>query len=271
MQRPLFLLLAVLFLPGTAGADEIYVPDLNAPTTLAGAPVGSIWFTNRFVLNPTDRPLAYSFRVRFGWNGPSPPPAGCEADVYVPPRSSVPVSTPMAGSCISPGVGVGFLQLELQSGLVLTAAIELREFTGCGPESHTTVLTSGALPVYSSIFPAGSTVVTDGLLPPPPESAVPCMRGAGPDTRRVNVTIVNLGSASTSATVSVPDSNGAPLEIVVSPGQVRQLNDVFPDLNITALSVTASQPFLCYASAVSTFTDPLRPASIATYRFRPSP
>ena len=269
MRRPRLLLLVVLLLHRTASADDFYVPDLNAPTTLAGAPVGSIWFTNRFVLNPTDRPLAYSFRARFGWDGPSPPPTGCESDIIVPPRSSVPVSTSMSGPCVSPGVGVGFLQLYLQSGLVLSAAIELRELTGCGPESHATVLTSGALPIYSSVFPAGSTAITDGLLPPEP--AVPCIWGAGPDTRRVNVTIVNLGSASTSATVSVPDREGALLELVVPPGHVRQLNDVFPDLIITALSVTASQPFLCYASAVSTFGDPLRPASIATYRFRPSP
>lgn len=271
MKRLPHLLLTGALLPFIAGANDIYVPDLNAPTTLAGAPVGSIWFTNRVVLNPTDQPLSYSYRARFGLNGPSPPPAGCDAEFFVPPGSSVPVSTPMSGSCISPGVGVGFLQLQLQSGLALSAAIELRELTGCGPESHTTVLTSGALPVYSSVFPAGSVAITDGLLPPPPESDVPCMRGAGPDSRRVNVTIVNFGSDSTSAKVSVHGSNAAPLEVVVPPGHVRQLNDVFPDHIITALSVTASQPFLCYASAVSTFGDPLRPASVATYRFRPSP
>jgi hypothetical protein len=271
-MRPfLHLLLTVGLLPCFASAEDLYVPDLNAPTTLAGAPVGSIWFTNRLVLNPTDQPLAYKFHTRFGWDGASPPPHGCDAEFYVPPRSSVPISTPMSGQCISPGAGVGFLQLHLQHGLLLNASIELLELTGCGPESHAPVLASGALPVYSAPFPAGSVVVIDGLLPPPPEPDVPCIRGAGPDSRRVNVTIVNLGSETTFATVSLHGGGVAPLDVVLPPGHVRQLNDVFHDSIITALSVSASQPFLCYASAVSTFTDPHRPASVATYPFRPLP
>jgi hypothetical protein len=191
-------------------------------------------------------------------------------EATVPAHSSLRLGDRPYSFCIVSGPGVAFIQLSLERGLVVGSAIELRELSGCDDSWGQRLLVSAPLPVYAAPFPAHSAALSEGAFPPPPE-AFPCARDIAPVSRRLNVTLLNAGDEDAVFTITPQASAAPPLEVSLGPGQAIQLNDIFPDQPVRSLLISASQPFLSYASSVSTYSDPERPASFATFSFKVLP
>ena len=273
MKALTVLTVITLLLPAVGRADDAFAPFVNAPITLSGGTVDAIWFTNHYVHNPTDRPLAVRYLGAYTGFGALPPYAGCTSgmsEATVPAYSSLRLGDMPYSFCIVSGPGVAFIHLSLERGLVVGSAIELRELSGCDGSWGQRLLVSAPLPVYAAPFPAHSVAFSDGAFPPPPE-AFPCARDIAPVGRRLNVTLLNAGDADAVFTITPQASAAPPLEVSLGPGQAIQLNDVFADQPVRALQVSASQPFLSYASAVSIYSDPERPASFSTFGFKALP
>jgi hypothetical protein len=120
---------------------------------------------------------------------------------------------------------------------------------------------------------------------PGPANTNPLRDVNDPLTRRVNLTIFNAGQEAATATITAVGSTpppvpagqeaaaaaaitATPIVITLQGGEVRQVNDVFPESDYRVLVVTVSQPFLCYASSVITYADPTRAPAIAVYSFQ---
>jgi hypothetical protein len=262
-----------LLLPVAGRAEDAFAPFVNAPLSLSGGTVDAIWYTNHYVHNPTARPLSVRYLGAYTGIGALPPYAGCTSrmsEATVPPHSSLRLGDMPDSFCIVSGPGVAFIHLALERGLVAGGAIELRELSGCDDSWGQRLLVSAPLPIYAAPFPAHSVALSEGAFPPPPE-AFPCASDIAPVARRLNVTLLNAGGADAVFTVTPQASAAPPLEVSLGPGQAIQLNDIFTDQPVRALLVSASQPFLSYASVVSAYSDPQRPASFSTFSFKVLP
>jgi hypothetical protein len=84
----------------------------------------------------------------------------------------------------------------------------------------------------------------------------------------VNLTIFNAGQEPATATITAVGSAAPPIVVTLQGEEVRQVNDVFSEGDYRVLVVTASQPFLCYASSVITYSDPTIAPAVAVYSFQ---
>lgn len=176
------------------------------------------------------------------------------------------VATPLAGS------GVGFLLLETSGPISVHASISyLKQVCNCASLDCTPIPQGrSVLPVFPSVFPAGSVVVAGevdlGRVPIPPGCGAAIERYP----RRVNVTLLNEGVVPASFLVRVLPYKGgseALLEqtVVVPARDVLQVNRLPLDLNAISVvegsvaadggvrvwvEISADQPFLAYASTV---------------------
>ena len=262
-----------LLLPAVGRADDAFAPFALAHLKLAGGSVDAVWYTSHYVHNPTDRPLSIRYLGAYTGIGALPPYPGCTSETNeatVPAHSSLRLDDLPLSFCIRWGPGVAFIHLSLERGLVVGSAIDLRALPGCGGSWEQRLLASAPLPVYTALFPAGSVALSRGAIPLPPEPT-PCAPDIAPVARRLNVTLLNAGDEDAVFAISPQTSAAPPLEVSLRPGQTIQLNDIFADQPVRALLVSASQPFLAYASAISTYSDQARPASFSTFSFEVLP
>ena len=174
-----------------------------------------------------------------------------------------------------PGDGPGLLELDVDPGLVVTTGISLTEFRVCDTPPNPPVprrvrLVTAPMPAYRALFPADAAAASgDIALPTQFSRGDVCHVETEPVYSRVNVTILNAGQVEATATVRYASGSQTPYVVTVPAGAVLQLNDVFPGTTYqSALLVSATQPFLAYASTVVSWSDPGRAPAIAVVDFR---
>ena len=257
-------LLSVLLFSASSHAATVFVPVVNAPARPIPSQMfpfqPSAWVSTLTVSNPGETPLTFRFTAIFGGLY-AQIPSYCVGSFTVQPNTSSPS---YLTECPLPGVGgLAFVQTDLDPGLVLTGEIRLGVSRNCCRElnSFFVPLASAPLPVYGSLFPASSVVTSTEIVDPPGPANAPTANALelrdvnDPLTRRVNVTIFNAGQAAATATITAVGSAAPPIVVTLQGEEVGQVNDVFPEGG-RVLVVTVSQPFLCYASSVITYSDP---------------
>jgi hypothetical protein len=266
-------LLSVLLFSASSHAATVFVPVINASARPIPSQMfpfqPSAWVSTLTVSNPGETPLTYRFTAIFGGLY-AQIPSYCAGSFTVQPNTST-LSYPYLTECALPGVGgLAFVQMDLDPGLVLTGEIRLGVSRNCCQElnSFFVPLASAPLPVYGSLFPASSVVTSTEIVDPAGLALPSGSRDVNdPLTRRVNLTIFNAGKEAATATITVVGSAAPPIVVALQSEEVGQVNDVFPEGG-RVLVVTASQPFLCYASSVITYSDPTRASAIAVYSFQ---
>ncbi len=263
------ILLAVSLFSASVHAATVFVPVVSATTR----PIPSLmfpfqniyWGSTLTVSNPGESPLTFRYTAIFG-GAFANIADGCAGSNTVPPNMLWQIG------CVSPGVGgIGFVQMDLDPGLVPTGAIRLVALrTCCGtPYPAAVPLASAPLPVYESLFPASSTAASAEIVDLPGPADDKTLRDLNdPLTRRVNVTVFNSSQEAATATIRAVGSAAPPIVVTLQSEEVRQVNDVFPESDYRVLVVTVSQPFLCYASSVITYSDPTRAPALAVYSFQ---
>jgi hypothetical protein len=222
------------------------------------------WVSTLTVSNPGESPLTFRYTAVFG-GAFAKIADGCGGSLNATPNMSWQIG------CVSPGVGgIGFVQMDLDSGLVTTGAIQLNAERICCGEVYPVFvpLASAPLPVYGSLFPASSVVTSTEIVNLPRPADGPVRDVNDPLTRRVNLTIFNAGQEPATATITAVGSAAPPIVVTLQGEEVRQVNDVFSEGDYRVLVVTASQPFLCYASSVITYSDPTIAPAVAVYSFQ---
>jgi len=272
-MRSVTVLVVALLLAGTPSqAAPAYIPVAFAPALMLppdSYPPETVWWrTSHSFTNTTDTTLTAKYVRVIGSPGTIRP--GCDdGPLFVPPRTLWRISDLGGSGCASSGDSPGFLELDLDPGVVVSGGIHLVTPDSCGDPSAIgeISLSSAPLPVYRALFPGGSTVASLGL--PPLPSGPSCTNPHAPVARRVNLTVANAGLEAATVTVGASGTSAEPLVFLVPAGTPLQLNDLFPDLHYEVLLVTSSQPFLAYASSVTTYADPAQIPSLAVYSFRP--
>lgn len=273
MQRPFVLLVALALISPSATAGTVFIPLISAPAALAPSPTwpypDGAWVSTHTYTNVTPDLLTLRYERVLAGIGAS---LGCsEGRSPVPPESSWHVSTIAGVGCARPGDQPGFVQLSVDEGLAVSASIHLVAARHCFEPPNLTFVSLAAapLPVYDAPFPAGSTAHSVGLQPPVPIPFGPaCSDDYDPVARRVNLTVANAGHEVATVLVRAPGLTVPPYSFSLAAGQSIQLNGVFTGHDYDALLVTATEPFLVYASSVTTFMDPRRPPALAVYSFR---
>ena len=278
-------LLSVLLFSASSHAATVFVPVVNAaarPVPSQMFPFQNVgWVSTLTVSNPVETPLTFRYTAVFG-GAFAYIADGCGGSRTVTPNMS------WQFDCVSPGAGgIGFVQMDLDSGLASTAAIHLEAARNCCGVPYPTLvsLASAPLPVYDSLFPASSVVTSTEIVDlPGPADTNPSRDLNDPLTRRVNLTIFNAGQEAATAKINAigttppPAPAGrdvaaaaitaTPIVITLQGGEVRQVNEIFPVSDYRVLVVTVSQPFLCYASSIITYSDPARAPALAVYSFQ---
>lgn len=262
---------SLAILPTMAYAETFFIPVVSAPARPIPSQTfpfqNTEWGATQTVSNPTGTLLTFRYTAVFGGKF-AQIISECGGSQSVPPNSSFGLG------CVLPGAGgIGFVQMDLDPGLVPTGAINLLAFRNCcgTPNPVGVPLAYGPLPVYDSLFPTSSTVASAEIdaLPIPVDSPIRDVND--PLARRVNVTLFNAGKEAATATISAIGTAAPPIVVTLQGEEVAQLSDVFPGTSYQVLVVTVSQPFLGYASSVITYSDPTRPPTIAVYPFRQLP
>ena len=275
MRSPLSLLITALLLAAEVRAGTVFIPAVTTDShpILSGSDWpgtfwrDTYWHATHTVTNPTDRHLTFRYVRIFGDRSAKISDA-CHGSLVVPPNYS------WGTGCAKPGGGPAFVELALDPGLLLTGSIQFRAVIECGPPGGSgKAVVTAPLPVYEEPFPAGATVASVDL--PQAGTFVPdelCPEPTiAPDQRRVNLTVLNAGQEVTVVEVRAVGTDAPQYRLSVAAGEVVQLNNVFAGHYYKVVLVTASQPFLCYASSVTTWSDPGRVPAIAVYPFRVIP
>lgn len=271
----LSLLVTTLLVAAEARADNVFIPavTISAQPLLSGSYWpgtfwrDTYWHASHTVTNPTDRHLTFRYVRVFGDRSARISDA-CHGSLVIPPNYS------WGTSCAKPGGGPAFLEVDLDPGLILTGSIRFEALIGCGPPAQGgTTVASAPLPVYEGPFPAGATaasaeLTTAGTFAPDERCPEPTI---APAQRRVNVTVLNASHEGAVVEVRAVGASAPPYQVSLAAGEVVQLNNVFAGYYHRVVLVTASQPFLCYASSVTTWSDPGRAPAIAVYPFRVLP
>lgn len=166
-----------------------------------------------------------------------------------------------------------FLELRATDGMVVRPSLERR--VAC---DHDAAPSQGRLelPVFDALFPGGTHAVCgDVRVLDSPNDACPTFAFAPVFRRRVNLTLLNAGSAPATFQVVArqlpnPDVKGSTVfrsAYEVGPGAVRQVDDLPLDLSSVCgaersnlwFDVTSAQPFLFY---VSTAFDDATPGAL---------
>jgi hypothetical protein len=279
-MKTFFCSLACLSLSGLAYAGTVFMPIVSAPARpvpSANFPYqNAYWISTQTVSNLTDSSLTFRYKAIFGGDYAYISDGCSNTSLVAPANTSWEISSLGGSGCVYPGTGgVGFVQMDLDRGLMSSGGIHLAVARSCIPNQPAPAivsLTSAPLPVYEAFFSAASTAASvdiSAMRPAPFDD--PCRDMNDPLMRRVNVTLLNGGLEAATATVSVVGKSATPYAVVLKAGEVLQINDVFLGLSYQVLAVSASQPFLCYASSVTTFTDPTRAPAIEVYPFRQIP
>lgn len=275
MRMLLPLVITVQLVAAEARAATAFIPlvTTGAQPLLSGSDWpgtfwrDTYWHASHTVTNPTDRHLSFRYVRVFGDRSATISDA-CHGSLVVPPNYS------WGTSCAKPGGGPAFLEVDLDPGLILTGSIHFRARIECGPPGGSgTSVASAPLPVYTAPFPAGSTAVSAelpsaGTFTPDELCPEPTI---APAQRRVNLTVLNAGQEAAEVEVRGVGTDSPPYRLSLAAGEVVQLNNFLSGHYNTVVLVTASQPFLCYASSVTTWTDPGRVPAIAVYPFRVIP
>jgi hypothetical protein len=267
----------VVFESGTAAAQDLqplYVPFVKAEIEgFVLQPDGNSvtnggWLSTMSVFNPTDSPASVINVAAYGkgavLNHPSSPPIQ-------------PHQGQNHGASLSsfPDRGVGFLEVQTSPGIVFYADVQRVTYHCAVHEPLCDAVVHGQvnIPVYRSLFPAGSVAVSGAAELGYFHHVTPVDENHK-TIRRVNVTLFNAGDAPATFVVRTSPVNGslAPLteqSIVVEAKDVVQINR-FPvptDSSTPMQSVnggsriwvttTADQPFLSYVSTVFDGVDSL--------------
>ncbi len=272
-MRTATVLAAALLVAGTPSqAEHAYIPIAFAPALMlppeSYRPETVWWRTTHSFTNTTDTTLTAQYVRVIGSPGSIGP--GCDGGpLIVPPRTLWRISDIGGSGCASSGHGPGFLELDLDPGVVVSGGIHLVTPHSCGDPSAIgeISLASAPLPVYRALFPGGATAASLGLPPLPSDPS--CTNPRAPVARRVNLTVANGGLETATVSVRASGASAEPLVFFVPAGTPLQLNDLFPEGSYEVLLVTSSQPFLAYASSVTTYADPDQIPSLAVYSFRP--
>ena len=272
MRFAILCLTSLLLAPKYLDAATIYIPVVAAPGTRMPSdvwPWQSIeWCTTRAVTNTTNGPLAFRYISVLGGEYARIEPGCSEGPLIVPPRATWHVAPLGSLGCVSPGNGAGFVELDVDPGVIVSGSIHLEAFRACEPSPPPVAvsLATAPLPVYEVPFPAGMTAHSASIPPPPSETF--CSDPADPASRRINLTVANTGDAEAMATVWVPGDSPDPYVFSVPARRSVQLNGVLPGHAYEILLLSATQPYLAYASSVTTYLDPRRPPDLAVYPFR---
>lgn len=263
-----FLASAFSLLLGTpAGAIDSYVPIVNQLAQTIDTPQGPIFVIWRSLTTCLNTDTTLSLRIANaavygpGFSGLQPtcsyllpPLVGGEADCTISHTWS----------------GPGFLKITADPGVLVSGDVQrLIRLPDCGgtPDGYNTISQGSApLPVYHSLFPAGSTAVAGPVDLGSLERY--CITGPLTRRRRVNVTLFNAGDAIATFDISVqpfvrPYPNPPILEIskTVAPRDVVQINSLPIPLDDSLryvfgydvrawIRITSSQPFLAYVSTI---------------------
>ena len=259
-----------------AGAATIYIPVVSAlakPIPSAAFPDQEVdWVTTHTLSNLTDRLLTVGY-VRALAGPDARISSGCsESRLLVSPDYSWNIGSIAGFGCVFPPHHPGFVEVDVDEGIVISGSIHLVALRHCYVDdlAGTPVsLAAAPLPVYDAPFPAGATAYSLDVLPPISGlGGPPCGDINDPVERRVNLTVANAGAEAATVTVRAPGVSAEPIVFPVPSGEAVQLNGVFPGHQYHVLLVTATQPFLTYASSTTTFSDPGRPPDLAVYPFR---
>lgn len=261
----------------TAFSETVYVPVVSANVHQTSALHPDVfWISTLTLSNPTDTPLTFRHVRIFGGAGASIDTGCLNTSLTVPPHDLWRFSDIAGGTCADPGGGPAFLELDLDSGLIVTTGISLTEFRYCysnAPAPQPVSLAAAPLPVYRALVPADTVAVSSDIaLPTQPPIGHECRIETDPVSGRVNVTILNAGPVAATATVQAAGSPLAPYVLTLPAGTTIQLNNVFPGATYhRALLVSVTQPFLAYASSVVSWADPDQVPAIAVVEFRRLP
>lgn len=275
--RVLVVVLGLQAIP--AFSDSVYVPLVitQVPQASPAHPV-VVWLSTFTLTNPTDSPLTYRHLRVFGGRGAYIEPLVVNLPLTVRPHDLAHYGGIYGGMLASPGDGPGFLELDVDPGLVVTTGITLTEFRNCyrnlnPPVPQPVYLATAPMPVYRALFPADAVAASgDVALPRQFPLDHECHVETAPVFSRVNVTILNAGQVEATATIRYASGRQTPYVLTVPAGAVLQLNDIFPGTTFqNALLVSATQPFLAYASSVVSWSGPNQAPAIAVIDFRSVP
>lgn len=172
----------------------------------------------------------------------------------------------------APDRGVGFLEFRSAGPARLAAWVSRVDYRlgceiACPGDGCTVSIPQGryAIPVYDTLFPAGSRAVSNDIALGSLELPLHCDLPNQMYIRRLNVTLFNPGSVAATFAVRLRTfrTGATPIleqEVSVAPRDVVQLNRLAipldeaggPDRNtpLVWVEVTANQPFLSYVSTV---------------------
>jgi hypothetical protein len=173
--------------------------------------------------------------------------------------------------CVFTPTAIGFVGIEASMGVVVSAHIErVIDRYPCpdaGVGSFALVSRGrAAAPVYSSLFPSGSTVICGDVDLGSVNTPVRCADPAERARARINVTLLNAGSVAATFRIAVYPgaAQGQPIaeySLVVPASSIVQENDLPIPTNVLSISqssarvwiaVSSTEPFLAYASGVLT-------------------
>lgn len=264
-----------LFLSATLQASSVLVPVVSflsrgVPQPGSTQPYSDFWWISAAtVSNPTEQARTYRVVQVLG-NPAAVINFTCVGLSFsVAPNSFREVLSP-AGGCATVDQGSALLEIDLDPDLVVTASMHLQVFRTCvfaGTEAST--VGYAPMPVFRRPFlPTSPATSTEVLLGDNHQPTV-CPADSDPKTWRTNVALFNLGQGTATFTVSAPGSKEQPYVVQVSSNDGLQLNGVFPGEGYRSLVVTSTEPFVCWASTVSTYLPVAhRPQSFNVYAFQ---
>jgi len=282
-QQPWALLLGAYLAIGPSSAHTTdqpvyYVPIVFVEAAHTVGPDGNVssrtfWKSNLSGFNQgpglgyTTYLAAYGPGVRV-----SSPGRGCYFPFELPALYGWPFENVSGGCVDGPASGPGFLVFSATRNMVFSAEISREIYRTCGDTLYGPYVAGqgrAQLPIYTSLFPAGSTATSGPVVQGAPHlfDAPGCFSSNQKYIRRINVTLFNAGDRPATFTISarhITLSNEVIFDesYALEAKEVRQLNDVpIPlidaenyrdgDAGIRVwINITADQPFLSYASSV---------------------
>jgi hypothetical protein len=271
---PAFMTVFFGLLAAAAHGETVFVPVVDAPALHALQQEDTHWTSTLSLTNPTGGSLTFRYLQVLGAQANIF--SGCVGSFSVPAQSLFRAEDIGNRTCVHPGgAGVAFLQIDVDPGLVPTAGIHLTDYVGCNDAPGPAVVSVAAvpLPIYAAPFPANATAASSDVSMPRELllAGRECSQLTAPVSQRVNVTILNAGADAGTATVTAAGTSLPPYIVTLNAGSVTQLNNVFPEADYQVLTISVSQPFLCYASSVVKWSDAARVPSIAVYGFHEVP
>ena len=274
LSRVLAVLLGLQAVP--AFSDSVYVPLVITvvPQASPNHPVVA-WLGTLTLTNPTDAPLTFRHLRVFGGPGAYMDPLVVNLSFTVPPHDlqryegdgilARPATAPDSSSWMSTPASSSRPASPSPSFVSATGTPTLRyPDQSASPRLRCRRIARSSPP---------TAVAASGDIALPTQFSLDdvCHVETEPVYSRVNVTILNAGEVEATATVRYASGRQTPHVVTVPAGAVRQLNDVFPGTTYqSALLVSATQPFLAYASTVVSWSDPGRAPAIAVVDFRGS-